>query len=86
MADVHTLPTFDAAREVAAPAVRVPIPADIDVLVRDDPETALTWRLRVREALVAAFAQGYAATGFRRADVPGGDAALILTHGSEGAV
>jgi predicted GNAT superfamily acetyltransferase len=43
---------------------RVAIPSDIDALLAHDHETARQWRLRVREALEAAFASGYAIMGF----------------------
>lgn len=45
----------------------VPLPADIDRLLAEEPAAALRWRLRLRETLGEAFAAGYAVTGF----VPG---------------
>lgn len=42
------------------------IPADIDALLQSDPDQALTERLRLRDSLQAAFAAGYAITGFDR--------------------
>jgi predicted GNAT superfamily acetyltransferase len=61
------------AQEIA----RIDIPADIDSLISASPEEALEWRLRVRDALVAAFSEGFAITGFQSAR-SGGRPALIL--------
>lgn len=48
-----------------APTARmVPIPRDIDKLMRDDPAQALRARMELREALTGAFAQGLRITGF----------------------
>jgi predicted GNAT superfamily acetyltransferase len=48
-----------------APALaRLAIPSDIDTLLASDPEDARNWRIRTRAALEAAFAAGYAITGF----------------------
>ena len=57
----------------------IPIPADIDALLAANPDEALTWRLRLREVLPRAFAEGFAITGFQPA---AGDAepALVLTR------
>ena len=49
------------------PVDTVPIPADFARLVADDPATALSERLRVREALEAGFANGLQIAGFDRA-------------------
>ena len=47
------------------PAARmVPIPRDIDALMRDDPAEALRARMELRAALTGAFAQGLRITGF----------------------
>jgi predicted GNAT superfamily acetyltransferase len=59
-AAVTELPTYPAAGNRA----RVAIPSDIDALLALDPASALRWRLRVREALEDAFANGYAIVGF----------------------
>lgn len=49
----------------SAPArTRLAIPSDIDELLARDPEDACNWRQRTRAALEAAFAAGYAITGF----------------------
>lgn len=60
--DVADLAPFDPAH----PAARalVPLPANVDRLLADDPSAVLGWRLRLRETLGAAFAAGYAITGF----------------------
>jgi predicted GNAT superfamily acetyltransferase len=42
----------------------VAMPADVDVLLHDQPDVALDWRLRLREALRRAFAEGFTITGF----------------------
>jgi chorismate synthase len=46
-------------------AALVPIPPDIDALLAADPTAAVTWRLRLRETLLAAFAEGFVITDFR---------------------
>jgi len=51
----------------AEDAALVSIPADIDALLATRPDEALTWRLRLRETLCAAFAAGFAIAGFRPA-------------------
>lgn len=58
-------------------AALVAIPHDIDELVATDLKTALSWRLRVREALTAAFAEGYEVGGFVSAE-PGSDRAHLV--------
>jgi predicted GNAT superfamily acetyltransferase len=45
---------------------RVELPADIDALVATRPDEAQAWRLRLREALTHAFAEGLVITGFER--------------------
>lgn len=57
----------------------VPIPADIDALLRDDPDSARMWRMQVREALTAAFAEGFTVDGFRGAS-EGRLPALLLSR------
>ena len=44
--------------------VRVAVPGDFDGLLARDPAQAREWRRRIREILEAAFASGYAITGF----------------------
>jgi predicted GNAT superfamily acetyltransferase len=46
------------------PARIVPIPRDIDALLRDDPKAALQARMDLRAALSDGFAQGLRITGF----------------------
>ncbi len=53
-------------REGAACA-RLPLPADIDGLLAEDPEAARRWRFRLRQTIQDAFAAGYAITGFAAA-------------------
>jgi predicted GNAT superfamily acetyltransferase len=43
---------------------RVAIPGDFDGLLANDPARAREWRNRIRINLEAAFASGYAVTGF----------------------
>ena len=50
----------------ANPVDTVPIPADFARLVADDPATALSERLRIRQALEAGFADGLQIAGFDR--------------------
>jgi predicted GNAT superfamily acetyltransferase len=47
--------------DMAAPAVRVRIPADIQELKAREPELAIHWRLSVRAAFEHYFGRGYAA-------------------------
>lgn len=56
---------------------RISIPADIDRLLSTSPEEAHRWRLHVREALIAAFSEGFAITGFQPAH-SNGNPDLIL--------
>jgi predicted GNAT superfamily acetyltransferase len=51
----------------AATDLTVALPEDYDALVGSDPARALAERLRLRDALVAAFARGEAIIGFDRA-------------------
>jgi chorismate synthase len=50
--------------DLAAPHVRVAVPRDLPALLHRDPETALAWRLAVREAIEAYTNRGYRATRF----------------------
>lgn len=56
---------------------RVDIPADIDALLADDLAAALDWRMRIREALLGAFGEGFVITGFQSAE-PDQAPALVL--------
>lgn len=47
-----------------APARIVPIPHDIDALLRDDPAAALQARMELRATLTEGFARGLSITGF----------------------
>jgi predicted GNAT superfamily acetyltransferase len=63
--------------EMSADIALVAIPADIDAQLAARPDQALAWRLRIRETLCQAFAEGFAITGFRPA--PGdADPAYLL--------
>jgi predicted GNAT superfamily acetyltransferase len=62
-----------------AAAVLVAIPADFLALKAADPGLALAWRLGVRRAFEALFAQGYTVTGFIRED----NCALYLVTSAE---
>lgn len=59
----------------------VEIPADIDALLAADFDAALAWRLRLRETLTRAFAEGFAITGFRAATEGSGPAYLLRREG-----
>lgn len=61
--DDSAVPAF--AVGTTADRCHVSIPADIDALLRDDPESAVAWRVRVREVLIGAFAEGFVVDGFR---------------------
>lgn len=56
----------------------IELPADIDTLLKRDPAAALDWRLRVRAAVEAAFAQGYAITDAVFARGTGADRAFFV--------
>lgn len=47
-----------------APALRCAVPVGFQQIKREEPGAALAWRLRVREELTRAFAEGYAVTSF----------------------
>ncbi len=55
-----------------------PIPDDIDQLLATDRQAALAWRLHLRHTLEAAFADGWAITGFAPAGAGRDTPALVL--------
>jgi predicted GNAT superfamily acetyltransferase len=55
----------------------VSIPDDIDALIATEPETALAWRLRLRDTLMRAFQEGFAIVDFQPAQ-SGKDPAYVL--------
>jgi predicted GNAT superfamily acetyltransferase len=57
-----TLPEY--APGASGNQVRLAIPGDVDSLLASDPARAREWRHRLRDNLEAAFASGYAVTGF----------------------
>ena len=57
--DFNGMVSFDQMRDV----IEIEVPADIVALRRDDPAAAAQWRIAVREALLAAFAQGFVIIG-----------------------
>lgn len=71
--------TLPVDRESSADQIVVPIPADVDHLLKTDPDAALATRLRVREQLQSAFAAGYVLDGHRPAR-DGLDPAHVLTR------
>jgi len=50
--------------DLTAPALRLDIPADIQALKKADIDLAMDWRMQVRVAFEAYFAQGYIALDF----------------------
>lgn len=64
----------------AGDVVAIEIPADIDALLVDDPASARAWRMRLRDTLPRAFADGYVITGFAPSGTTGGNPSLILTR------
>jgi predicted GNAT superfamily acetyltransferase len=77
-ADVSGLRHFDPAA-AEQPRALVYLPSDIDLLIAQDPNAALRWRLTLRETLQLAFAAGYAITGFvPDVDVERGYAAYVV--------
>jgi predicted GNAT superfamily acetyltransferase len=58
--EVHLLP-----QNWDAPAYTLEIPQDLNDLKQRDLQAAAKWQTAVREALTAAFAQGYAAVDFQ---------------------
>jgi predicted GNAT superfamily acetyltransferase len=61
---------------------RLPLPADIDALLAEDPAAALAWRMRHRDALTAAFNEGFVIVGFLPAR-PGTDPNYLLRRGRD---
>jgi predicted GNAT superfamily acetyltransferase len=56
------------AQRVDSPRCHVEIPADFLILKKDNLQLAAAWQQAVRQTLQQAFADGYEATGFQRAD------------------
>jgi predicted GNAT superfamily acetyltransferase len=78
-ADVAGLPFYQPG--TAAPRVLIPLPGDVDRLVREASGAAAAWRLRLRAALTAAFADGYAIVGFvATPDWPDAEAVYLLAQ------
>lgn len=71
------LPAYEPGR--FPPAATLAIPSDIDALLVV-AAAAREWRLRLRESLTQAFADGYVVTGFVPATTEGGNPALLLTR------
>jgi chorismate synthase len=59
------LPQFDGRALEDGLPIGIQIPPHLQQLKRDAPDVALAWRLAVRQAFSAAFAQGYLACDFR---------------------
>lgn len=74
-----TIPEFSAG--MGGGRCQVSIPADIDAMLRDDPDNAVAWRMRVRGALIAAFAEGYVVDGFRAGSKERPPALLLSREG-----
>ncbi len=55
-----------AALTLAAPVVRVPVPARFADMLQAAPDLALDWRLKTRAQFATLFAAGYVAVTFRR--------------------
>lgn len=66
------------AADLPADARLAPIPDDIDHLLAASRDEALAWRLRLRETLEQAFAEGWAITGYLPAGAAGDTPALVL--------
>ncbi len=80
--DVAHLAPFDP-NDPAADRALISLPADVDRLLAEDPNAVLHWRLTLRATLQAAFAQGYAITGFVPAgDEARADAAYVVERGA----
>lgn len=60
--------------------VRIEIPGDAEALLRDAPDEALAWRLRVRRGLQWAFANGYAITAVALADTDDRSCNYLMTR------
>ena len=54
---------IDVIAEAPAGSIVVPLPGDIVEIRASDPAVALEWRLRVREALMSAMAEGFTVEG-----------------------
>ena len=63
-------------------AALVSLPSDIDRLLAADPAAALRWRLALRETLQAAFAAGWAITGFVAGAEPTDEARYVMERGT----
>lgn len=61
-------------------AATIEIPADIDALLANDVGAAREWRVRLRETLPQAFADGYAITDFIPSAAESGNPSLLLTR------
>lgn len=72
--DLDRIPLF--APGLVAPLAMVPIPPDIDTLLREDEQAAVRWRFLIRSLLEPAFAEGWSVQEFT-ADT--GRAAYILS-------
>jgi predicted GNAT superfamily acetyltransferase len=68
---------------VDAPRVHVPIPSDIEPILKTNQTTAPEWRLATRDAMMHYLARGYRVSAFRRA-VDGELPAYELTPSSPG--
>lgn len=62
------------------PAATLEIPANIDTLLANDPAAARDWRMRLRDVLPQAFADGFAITDFIPPAVEGGNPSLFLSR------
>jgi predicted GNAT superfamily acetyltransferase len=67
---------------MAADLARLALPAHIDALLTSDPAAALSWRLRLRDALTAAFDEGFSIVGFLPA-ISDGDPDYLLRRTQE---
>jgi predicted GNAT superfamily acetyltransferase len=68
---------------VDAPRVHVPIPSDIEPILKTNQKTALAWRLATRAAMMHYLARGYRVSAFLRG-ANGGLPAYELTPSSTG--
>ena len=75
---VRSVPSF-----VDAQCVHVPIPSDIEPILKSNQQTALAWRLATRAAMMHYLTRGYRVSAFRRA-VDGELPAYELTPSSTG--
>ena len=79
-ADVAALPHYEPGLD--ALRALVPVPADVDLLLIDDPDAVLRWRLALRAVLQEVFAHGYVISGFV-ADRERGKAAYVIERRSD---